>query len=86
MKPKHGLPCDPHGGVLIMARASDFLTQAEANPGHYGQHGLAVFMAAHNDNCVVSPTDGRNTCMATWPEYNDLLNDLPRHSHGLTGA
>ena len=72
--PNHDLPCDPQGGMLMVGPANDFLAAAEANPDHYGKHGLDAFIAAHHDNCVVSPDDSRNTCMRTWQEYNDLLD------------
>ena len=68
-----GLPCDPRGGMLMMSDAKGFLSDAEANPSRYGKHGLAAFMAAHNDNCVVSSSDSRNICLESWQEYNDLL-------------
>ena len=51
-----------------------FLGTAEVFPGHYGEHGLDAFVAAHNDNCTVSETDLRSTCLETWDEYNALLN------------
>ena len=70
----HGLPCDPRGGMLMMGPAGAFLADAEANPEHFGPHGLDALMAAHNDNCVVSESDSRNTCLRTWQEYNDLLD------------
>ena len=72
--PNSGLPCDPRGGVLMMGPWSDFLAAAEANPGHYGKHGLDALMAAHNDNCVMSFRDYRKTCLQTWQEYNDLID------------
>ena len=68
-----GLPCDPRGGMLMMADANAFLVAAEANPLFYGEHGLGAFIAAHNDNCVVSLADRRPSCLRTWKEYNDLL-------------
>ena len=69
-----GLPCDPRGGMLMMGDADAFLESAESNPGHYGIRGLKAFMAAHNDNCVVT-VDGveHPTCLRTWDEYNDLM-------------
>lgn len=73
-RPDSRLPCDPRGGMLMMVDAEAFLSPAEANPAHYGKHGLAAFMAAHNDNCVVSPSDSRSTCLRSWQEYNDLLD------------
>ena len=68
-----GLPCDPRGGMLMMGDASGFLAHAETNPSFYGSHGLDAFIAAHNDNCVVSLADRRTACLRTWQEYNDLL-------------
>ena len=72
--PDNGLPCDPRGSVLMMVEAYKFIESAEANPDFYGKRGLDAFMAAHNDNCVVSFRDYRNTCLRTWDEYNDLLD------------
>lgn len=76
-----GLPCDPRGGVLMEQDAETFLADAEANPDHYGKHGLEAFISAHNDNCVVSKLDPRNTCLASWDEYNELI-DQQRRWHG----
>ena len=76
------LPCDPRGGMLMMYEAKQFLAAAEANPAHYGKHGLAAFIAAHNDNCVVSPSDRRNTCLESWQEYNDLLDRAKAEGDG----
>lgn len=70
---RSGLPCDPRGGVLMMGDAMDFLANAESQPEHYGRYGMAAFMAAHNDNCVVSVEDHRSTCLRTWAEYNELI-------------
>ena len=68
------LPCDPRGGMLMETPDPEaFLAAAEENSEAYGEHGLDAFIAAHNDNCVVSPTDHRNTCLRTWAEYNALL-------------
>ena len=76
--PDNGMPCGPRGGVLMMGPADEFLAAAEANPRAYGKYGLKAFMAAHNDNCVVSESDDRNTCLRTWPEYNGLIErDCP---------
>lgn len=72
--PNGGLPCDPRGGMLMMTTANEFLTAAEANPSHYGKHGLEALIAAHNDNCVMSFRDYRKTCLRTWDEYNELLD------------
>ena len=70
----NGLPCDPRGSVLMMTDGQTFLAAAEANPDHYGKHGLAAFMASHNDNCIVSQTNVSSTSLQTWQEYNDLLD------------
>ena len=70
-----GLPCDPRGGVLRMMAARAFIAYAEANPDHYGRHQLDALMAAHNDNCVVSEGDPTKTCLESWGEYNDLLEE-----------
>ena len=75
---ENGLPCDPRGGMLMMAKGRDFLEAAIENRAHYGKYGLDALMAAHNDNCIVAPFDARNTCLETWQEYNDLL-DLDKH-------
>ena len=71
----NGLPCDPRGSVLMQCDAEAFLASAESDPSLYGRHGLATLLAAHNDNCVVSEDDLRNTCLVTWDEYNDLLDE-----------
>lgn len=73
--PADGLPCDPRGGMLMMSPSRVFLDNAEANPDHYGRNGLDALMAAHHDNCVVSADDSRNTCLRSWDEYNDLLEE-----------
>ena len=68
------LPCDPRGGMLMETPDPEaFLATAEKNSEAYGEHGLDAFIAAHNDNCIVSPADHRNTCLRTWAEYNALL-------------
>lgn len=74
IKPKNDLPCDPRGGMLMMTPGSKFLAAAMLNPGQYGKHGLDALMAAHNDNCIVTPFDNREACLETWREYNDLLD------------
>jgi len=64
---------------------SGFLNSAVANSGHYGKHGLRAFMAAHHDNCQVSETDERRTCLETWGQYNDALDALRvEHANGST--
>ena len=72
-----GIPCDPRGGVLLQTDdVRGFLQEAKDNTERYGKHGLRAFMAAHHDNCQVSETDERRTCMRTWDEYNDALDRL----------
>ena len=68
-----GIPCDPRGSVLLSTEADGFFKAAEANPDHYGKHGLTAFVAAHNDNCALEP-DGRRWSLRNWQEYNDLLD------------
>jgi hypothetical protein len=73
----NGLPCDPRGGVLMQTdKVESFLSRAEAEPSFYGKHGLRTFMAAHHDNCQVSDTDTRRTCLTDWNEYNKALDVL----------
>lgn len=70
-----GLPCDPRGSVLMMSQEGDFegfLQAAEANPSHYGKHGLRAFEAALHGN--VTTRDGRPTSFRTWDAYNELLD------------
>jgi len=70
-----GLPCDPRGGVLLeTTNVDEFLQAVEDNPGYYGRHGLAAFMAAHHLNCVVSETNLRPWCSQDWEEYNAALD------------
>ena len=70
-----GLPCDPRGGVLMTyTDAQEFLDRAEAHPELYGRNGLEALLAAHHDNCVVSPANHTSTCLRTWDEMNDLLD------------
>lgn len=69
--------CDPRGEPIHEARnVADFFRRARLNAREsvYGKHGLAAFIAAHNSNCRVSATDSRPTCLATWKEYNDILD------------
>ena len=75
--PQGGLPCDPRGGMLMMTEpggAERWLRDIEANPERFGKHGLRAFIAAHNDNCVVSETDNRSTCLQTWEAYSTALD------------
>jgi hypothetical protein len=72
--PGTSIPCDPRGSVLMNAPLADFIAAAEGNPGHYGKHGLAAFMAAHHLNCQVAADDPRPTSLKTWDEYNQALD------------
>lgn len=75
----NGMPCDPRGGVLMMVEgqgATDFIAAARANPAHYGQYGIAAFMAAHNANCEIRYKRPRIIvpwAMRTWDEYNAAI-------------
>lgn len=70
------LPRDPRGGMLFQTdNVEAFLRAAETEPSHYGKHGLRTFMAAHNDNCVVSESDPRATCFRGWDDYNRLIDE-----------
>jgi hypothetical protein len=75
-KNKEGKASDPFGGpVDVISNVKDFLqwVKVKALEGSYGRHGITAFIGAHNDNCRVSATDDRPTCMATWKEYNDVI-------------
>lgn len=75
--PQSGIPCDPRGGVLFQTdNVIGFIESAVKNPEHYGRHGIRAFMAAHNDNCQVSETDTRKTCLDNWDQYNEALDRL----------
>ncbi len=68
------LPCDPRGGMLLQTNdVEGFLRAAEERPETYGRGGLDAFIAAHNDNCLVSEDDLRQTCYRSWDDYNALL-------------
>jgi len=73
--PEAGLPCDPRGGMLMMTDdVEGFLSAAEANPEHYGKHGLRAFLAAHHRNMTRSRADVRPWCFRTWAEYDAVLD------------
>lgn len=72
--PEAKLPCDPRGGMLYQTdNVEGFLEAAEANPDHYGAHGLTTFMAAHHLNMVRSETDQRPWCFRTFTEYESVV-------------
>jgi hypothetical protein len=76
-KTDRDVPCDPRGGVLFQTDdVQGFLKTAEENIDRYGKHGMRAFMAAHHENCQVSESDDRPTCMETWQEYNDALDAM----------
>lgn len=79
----HRLPCDPLGGVLMQTdNVEEFLTSAEANPTHYGRHGILAFLAAHHLNCVDSVTR-RPSAATEWEEYNRAIDRyLEAQRHG----
>ena len=73
-----GIPVDPRGSVLMETDdAKGFLDRAEeaAQEGCYGKHGIDAFMASHHSNCIVSSEDPRPTCMTSWDDYNDMLDE-----------
>ena len=68
---------DPMAGpVDAIHNVKDFLkwVKIKALEGKYGRLGVVAFIAAHNDNCKVSKTDLRSTCLVTWKEYTDCIN------------
>lgn len=76
-----GLPCDPRGGMPLQTEdVEGFLRTAEEHVSHYGKHGLRAFRAAHHLNCVVSRTDRRSTCFASWDDYNRILDEALAHN------
>lgn len=79
---RHGLPCDPRGGMLFETdNVEKFLSCAEAATEHYGRHGLRAFIAAHHDNCRTE--DGRPWCAESWEHYNAAIDRLDaRHAKG----
>jgi len=88
---KLSLPSDPRGGVLFETdKPEDFLRSAEADVAHYGKHGLAAFMAAHHQNCILVQAKGgkameawgRRWCMPSWQEYNDAIDATERTAEG----
>ena len=85
------IPTDPRGGVLFETdKPEEFLRNAEAHIAHYGKHGLAAFMAAHHQNCILVQVEGakameaqaRRWCMASWQEYNDAIDATERTAEG----
>lgn len=67
------LPCGPRGEMLLETdKPVDFLKAAEANPSHYGKHGLDAFIAAYHG--FVTTDDGRPTSLDSWDAYNDLID------------
>lgn len=73
-----GLPCDPRGSMLMQGDAAKFLVSADANPEHYGRHGIAALVAAFHSNVEVLTRDGRGwrpTSLDSWDDYNALLDN-----------
>lgn len=72
-----GLPCGPRGEMLLETDdPMSFIAAAEANPAHYGKHGLDAFVAAYHGNTVTET--GLPTSLETWDEYNKLLDEAAR--------
>jgi hypothetical protein len=71
------IPCDPRGGVLLQTEDIEgFFTAATLGASHYGRHGIAAFVAAHNDNCIRSLEDPSPWCFVNWNEYNDAIDKM----------
>ena len=68
------IPCDPRGSVLRQTGMDlmDFIEHAEAQPDHYGKHGILTFAAAHHGNVLTD--DGRPTSLTCWEEYDALVD------------
>jgi hypothetical protein len=60
---------------LIESDPWAFLRRVEANPGHYGRHGLDALVAAHHSNCRDALT-GAPYASARWDDYNAALDAL----------
>lgn len=73
---KEGIPTDPRGSVLMQGKLSKFWTQALANPGHYGKHGIDALIAAFHTNVEVLTEDRgwRPTSLDSWYDYNKLID------------
>ena len=80
--PKNGLPCGPRGEMLMeMDEPMRFIQGAIKNSKHYGRHGLLALVAAYYGNTVTEK--GLPTSLASWDEYNDLLDQSTTLSHDL---
>lgn len=68
------LPCDPRGSMLLQTENPMlFIESAEANPSHYGRHGLIAFAAAYHGNVLAKPKM-IPTSLDNWDAYNELLD------------
>lgn len=64
-----GIPSDPTGAPLYqMQEPLKWITEAEAKPEHFGEHGLEAFMKTHHQNCD-------DKCHAKWEEYNKMIDE-----------
>lgn len=74
-----GIPTDPFGAVLLECHdLAGFLDRAEADPDHYGKHGLTALMASYHGNLTTS--DGEPVAFTGWIGYNLAIARL----RGLT--
>ena len=72
-----GLPCDSRGAPLYQTEdVEGFLSKAEANPEHYGKHGLRAFMVSHHQNSYLDDGSMRHWCERSWDDYNAALDKL----------
>lgn len=70
----HRLPCGPRSEMLLETdKPLDFIAQAEANPTHYGKHGLRAFVAAYHGNLIVE-SNKRPTSFDSWDQYNEAID------------
>lgn len=69
---KYPLPCDPRGSVLMQGPRDKFIASAEANPSHYGKHGLLAFAAAFHGNLLT--LSNKPTSFEGWDKYNEILD------------
>jgi hypothetical protein len=78
---KHDFPCGPRGELLMMTDdVAKFIESAEANPSHYGKHGLRAFEAALDGNVIAG--NGCTTSLETWDEYNALIDAYEANRNG----
>lgn len=64
----HRTPLDPSGSPLMQTNdLAGWVNKAEANPGHFGRHGLKALMKTHHHNC-------KGWCPQSWAAVNAYLD------------